>query len=344
MSENLNMVALEVEESVHLLVDQVLLACACMEVAMGRMADSLENLVQQILLEMSADLNSIVVAMSQLGQWLCWREIGQLDLPPGFMASTAGKEDVFTISEELSASLPSFAHLMMFQKSEVNDCPGPFDIKIKKKNQCFKGKIKKCIFNTTDSEQSIQFNITGFAEQVNLKCSKQNDSLPEGIELVKNNLKFKGPMNESYAGMYMCVASYQHWKKKIEITSDESQWIPTRAVLIAISVSFAASACFCYVLRWHRRQQLIVIPQQYSVQNIGYQTSRDGLHCIKTQQDARDGASNVNTPYNSQKTIGSTNMIQETLGDADVFNAAKQDSKQNVKSLKLDTNDQESAV
>ncbi|XP_038675109.1 uncharacterized protein LOC119977893 isoform X2 [Scyliorhinus canicula] len=231
----------------------------------------------------------------------------------------------------------------------------PFDIKIGKRDQCSSGmKKKKCIFSTADHEQIIQFNITGFVKQVHLECSKQNDSLPEGIELVKNRLQFKGPMKEHYAGIYRCVASYQHWQKeahwKIEITSQKNKWFPTRAVLIAVSVIFAASACFCYVLRWHRRKQLVVIPQQYSVQNIGYQTAIDGLHCIKTQQDLRDDASKVNNPKDSQINTGSTNTSQETLGDVDVFRAAKQDnnapedSKQNVKSLKLDTNDQASVV
>ncbi|XP_078402024.1 nectin-1-like isoform X2 [Cetorhinus maximus] len=129
----------------------------------------------------------------------------------------------------------------------------PFAIAIKTSNYSVKGKKNKFIFNTMDSEQIIQLNINSSVEQIDLYYSKQNDSFPEGIELVKNNLKFKGPMKESYAGMYMCVVSYQHWKKtaylEIEITSDENQWIPTRAVLIAISVIFAASACFCYVLR-----------------------------------------------------------------------------------------------
>ncbi|XP_078402023.1 uncharacterized protein LOC144682965 isoform X1 [Cetorhinus maximus] len=187
----------------------------------------------------------------------------------------------------------------------------PFAIAIKTSNYSVKGKKNKFIFNTMDSEQIIQLNINSSVEQIDLYYSKQNDSFPEGIELVKNNLKFKGPMKESYAGMYMCVVSYQHWKKtaylEIEITSDENQWIPTRAVLIAISVIFAASACFCYVLRWHKRKQLVVIPQQYSVQNIGYQAARDGLHCIKTQQDPRDDANRANTPQDSQKNIGPTN-------------------------------------
>ncbi|GCB66579.1 hypothetical protein scyTo_0007902 [Scyliorhinus torazame] len=235
--------------------------------------------------------------------------------------------------------------------SVVDGPVGPFDIKIGKRDQCSFGmKKKKCIFSTVDHEQIIQFNITGFVKQVNLECSKQNDSLPEGIELVKNRLQFKGPMKEHYAGIYRCVASYLHWKKeahwKIEITSDKNKWFPTRAALIAVCVIFAASTCFCYVLRWHRRKQLVVIPQQYSVQNSGYQTAKDGLHCIKTQDDA----SRVNKPKDSQINTGSTNTSQEILGDVDVFCAAKQDnnapedSKQNVKSLKLDTNNQASVV
>ncbi|XP_067889009.1 uncharacterized protein [Heterodontus francisci] len=231
----------------------------------------------------------------------------------------------------------------------------PFAISIRNHSHSVKAKKMKFIFNAMDSEGIIEFNITGVVKQINLKCSKQNDLLPEGIELIKNSLKFKGPMKESYAGKYVCVASYQRWKIpkhfEIEITSDENQWIPTRAVLIAISVIFAASACFCYVLRWHRRKQLVVIPQQYSIQNIGYQATRDGLHCIKTQQDPSDGASSVNTPQDSQTITGPTNATQDTMGDVGgTVHASKQDgnasedSKQNVKCLKLDTNDQESIV
>uniref|UniRef100_UPI00398E4B16 nectin-1-like n=2 Tax=Pristiophorus japonicus TaxID=55135 RepID=UPI00398E4B16 len=175
----------------------------------------------------------------------------------------------------------------------------PFAISIKRNNHNVKGNKRKFIFNTIDSKGIIQFKIIGFVEQIELSCSKQNGSLPEGTELTKSNLTFKGPMKVTYAGMYVCVASYQHWKAstwwEIEITSAENQWILTRAVLIATCVVFAASVCFCYVLRWHRRKQLVVIPQQYSIQNIGYQITRDDVYCIKTQQDPRDGASSVNT-------------------------------------------------
>ncbi|XP_067842568.1 uncharacterized protein [Heptranchias perlo] len=233
----------------------------------------------------------------------------------------------------------------------------PFIIEIKENNDSVKGKREKFIFNTIDSKGIIQLKITGVVEQVDLNCSKQNDSLPEGTELIKINFTFKVPMKESYAGMYVCVVSDQHWKvpaqSDIEITSDENQWTPTRAALMVICVAFAASACFCYVLRWQRRKQLVVIPQQYSIQNYGYQTTKDGVRCIKTQQDPRDGASCVNIPQDSQTNTDPTNATQESMGDVDrtcVFLASKQDgdapeeSKQNVKCLKLDTNDQESII
>ncbi|XP_067889010.1 uncharacterized protein [Heterodontus francisci] len=105
----------------------------------------------------------------------------------------------------------------------------PFAISIRNHSHSVKAKKMKFIFNAMDSEGIIEFNITGVVKQINLKCSKQNDLLPEGIELIKNSLKFKGPMKESYAGKYVCVASYQRWKIpkhfEIEITSDENQCI-----------------------------------------------------------------------------------------------------------------------
>ncbi|XP_048454103.1 nectin-1-like [Rhincodon typus] len=233
----------------------------------------------------------------------------------------------------------------------------PFAIAIKENRSSVQGKKRKFHFNTIDSEQIIEFKITGFVDQVNLICSKQNDSLPEGIELIENRLKFKAPMREDYAGMYTCEASYQHWTKKthweIEFTSVENQWLPTRAVLTAICIILTASVTFCCVLRWHRRKQLVVIPQQYSIQNIGYQATRDSHHCIKTQQDVEDGASRVNIPQDSQKDAGPTNTTHGTMGHVDgtdVSQAAKEDgdasedSKQHVKSPKHDANDKESLV
>ncbi|XP_078259289.1 uncharacterized protein LOC144595597 [Rhinoraja longicauda] len=191
----------------------------------------------------------------------------------------------------------------------------PFKIQIKSNRQRVKGRKNKFIFNTTDSERTIQVKITGSVKQVNLNCSKQNGSLPEGIKLIKNNLKFKAPMKESYAGIYVCVASNQHWKLsaqlEIEITSDEKQWIVLRATLITSCVIFAASVCFFIILRWHRKKQLIVIPQQYSIQNFGYQTSTEDCRSIKTPQDRARGAGSVCTPADSPKDIASTDGINK---------------------------------
>ncbi|XP_069746712.1 uncharacterized protein [Narcine bancroftii] len=163
----------------------------------------------------------------------------------------------------------------------------PFSIRIKNNSHGVKGRKNKIIFNTKDSEGIVQIEITGFVEQIDLHCSKQNSSLPEGIELVKNNLIFKGPMKESYSGTYVCVASNQHWKLsarwEIEITSDENHWFLTRAVLITLCVVFAGSVCLFLILRWHQRKQLVVTPKQYSIQNFGYQST--GEDCIKTRQD-----------------------------------------------------------
>ncbi|XP_051881894.1 uncharacterized protein LOC127575811 [Pristis pectinata] len=203
----------------------------------------------------------------------------------------------------------------------------PFRIRIKSNSHSVKGRKNKFTFNTKDSEGIIQVEITGFVKKVDLNCSKQNGSLPEGIELIKNNLTFKGPMKESYAGTYVCVASNQQWKLsaecEVEITLEENHWFPTRAVLIALCMLFAGSACFCCILRWHRRKQLVVIPQQYSVQNFGYQTTTEDSHCIKSQQDPGIGAGSVCTPVNSQKNIESTDGVDHSAA-----------SKENVKMSK----------
>ncbi|GCC23439.1 nectin-1-like [Chiloscyllium punctatum] len=233
----------------------------------------------------------------------------------------------------------------------------PFVIAIKKNKHIVQGKKRKFNFNIMDSEQIIEFKITGFVDQINLICSKQNDSLPEGIELIENKLKFKAPLKEYYAGMYMCEASYQHWTKKthweIEITPAENQWLPTKTVLPALCIILVASVCFCCVLRWHRRKKLVVIPKQYSIQNVGYQATRDAHHCIKTRQDVEGGVSRVIIPQDSQRNTGLANTIQGSMGHVDgtnVFQVAKEDgdasedSKLQVKSPKLDTNDKESIV
>ncbi|XP_043547131.1 nectin-1-like isoform X1 [Chiloscyllium plagiosum] len=233
----------------------------------------------------------------------------------------------------------------------------PFVIAIKKNKHIVQGKKRKFNFNITDSEQIIEFKITGFVDQINLICSKQNDSLPEGIELIENKLKFKAPLKEYYAGMYMCEASYQHWTKKtyweIEITPAENQWLPTKTVLPALCIFLAASVCVCCVLRWHRRKKLVVIPKQYSIQNIGYQATRDAHHCIKTRQDVEGGVSRVTIPQDSQRNTGPANTTQESMGHVDgtnVFQVAKEDgdasedSKQHVKSPKLDASDKEPIV
>ncbi|XP_055493393.1 uncharacterized protein si:ch211-149e23.4 [Leucoraja erinacea] len=189
----------------------------------------------------------------------------------------------------------------------------PFKIQIKSNSQRVKGRKNKFIFNKKDSERTIQVKITGSVKQVNVNCSKQNGSLPEGIKLIKNNLKFKGPMKESYAGIYVCVAFDQHWKLsaqlEIEITSGENQWIALRVALIASSVVFAAGVCFFIILRWHRKKQLIVIPQQYSIQNLGYQTSMEDCRGIKTPQDRGRGAGSVCTPAEPTKDIAPTDGV-----------------------------------
>lgn len=189
----------------------------------------------------------------------------------------------------------------------------PFKIQIKSNSQRVKGRKNKFIFNKKDSERTIQVKITGSVKQVNVNCSKQNGSLPEGIKLIKNNLKFKGPMKESYAGIYVCVAFDQHWKLsaqlEIEITSGENQWIALRVALIASSVVFAAGVCFFIILRWHRKKQLIVIPQQYSIQNLGYQTSMEDCRGIKTPQDRGRGAGSVCTLAESTKEIAPTDGV-----------------------------------
>ncbi|XP_059820765.1 nectin-1-like isoform X2 [Hypanus sabinus] len=185
---------------------------------------------------------------------------------------------------------PTFTPLELFIRY-------PFGIRIKSNSHGVKGR--------KNSEGIIQVEITGSVEKVDFSCSKKNGSFPEGIELIKNHLIFKGPMRESYPGKYVCVASNQQWKLsaqwEIEITSDENHWIPTRPILIASCVLFTGVVSFFCILRWYKRKQLVVIPQQYSVQNFGYQTTMEDPCCIKIQQDPGIGAGSVSTPVNSQK-------------------------------------------
>ncbi|XP_062908874.1 uncharacterized protein LOC134348983 isoform X2 [Mobula hypostoma] len=151
----------------------------------------------------------------------------------------------------------------------------PFRIRIKSNSHGVKGRKNKFIFNTKDSEGIIQVEITGCVEKVDLSCSKKNGSLPEGIELIENHVIFKGPMKESYPGKYECVASNQQWKLsaqwEIEITSDENHWIPTRIILIASCVLFAGIVSFFCILRWYKRKQLVVIPQDFPTAPLTFQ-------------------------------------------------------------------------
>lgn len=46
--------------------------------------------------------------------------------------------------------------------------------------------------------------------------SRDDDSLPEGIELVGNNLTIQGPVVHQHAGLYECVTSYHRYKATLQ--------------------------------------------------------------------------------------------------------------------------------
>ncbi|XP_007908816.1 uncharacterized protein LOC103190020 [Callorhinchus milii] len=183
-----------------------------------------------------------------------------------------------------------------------------------------------CTISFKDNEdmKNITFIITGSVNKINLRCLKENDTLPRGTELMENQLKFKGPMKKNYTGMYLCVASYQHCQTpiwwEIKITSDE--WTSTNIVLITICLVLLASAFTYYIFRWRRRKQLIVIPQQYSIQNPGYQNSRVDIDGMQAPQHCREGVISIDQPKDSREAADFIKTTLDFKGDASSCNVS----------------------
>ncbi|TMS07653.1 Poliovirus receptor-like protein, partial [Larimichthys crocea] len=66
----------------------------------------------------------------------------------------------------------------------------------------------------TDTVISLQ--ITGNVPRYNITCTKDDELLPEGMELVGSSLTVQGPLGHQHAGLYECFLSYHHLQAELK--------------------------------------------------------------------------------------------------------------------------------
>ncbi|KAG8001870.1 Nectin-2 [Nibea albiflora] len=66
----------------------------------------------------------------------------------------------------------------------------------------------------TDTVISLQ--ITGNVPRYNITCTKDDEPLPEGVELVGSSLTVQGPLGHQHAGLFECFLSYNHLQAELK--------------------------------------------------------------------------------------------------------------------------------
>ncbi|TKS80762.1 hypothetical protein D9C73_014865 [Collichthys lucidus] len=66
----------------------------------------------------------------------------------------------------------------------------------------------------TDTVISLQ--ITGNVPRYNITCTKDDELLPKGVELVGSSLTVQGPLGHQHAGLYECFLSYHHLQAELK--------------------------------------------------------------------------------------------------------------------------------
>ncbi|CAK6966738.1 uncharacterized protein si:ch211-149e23.4 isoform X1 [Scomber scombrus] len=66
------------------------------------------------------------------------------------------------------------------------------------------------------SDAVISLEVIGNVPRYNITCKKDDQPLPEGIELVGSSLTIQGPVVHQHAGLYECVTSYNRYKSTLQ--------------------------------------------------------------------------------------------------------------------------------
>ncbi|KAG7471258.1 hypothetical protein MATL_G00122560 [Megalops atlanticus] len=64
---------------------------------------------------------------------------------------------------------------------------------------------------------NIALEVTGDVPRYQVTCTKENDSLPAGVEVTGSVLRLEGPVEPSQAGLYTCEASYYRHRSSVQL-------------------------------------------------------------------------------------------------------------------------------